>query len=395
MKFFVLLAFSLVLLLTTAFESGSGALQHASLKNNTARFRYGTVFEKRGSPSESELTLEDIESTCSEPSISNEEVFNDARLKGRQLASGMVANSYFLPHIMPLSPWDGELRAELQLWGWAETERPEKCDFRNGVGRLGLETAFANLVDVRGIQGINPRPSNEGSGTVCHLIRHYDSPAVLNRPAAGHPWPPRGQQVYNVNAREYTVTGAFFTIAVNRAAGLIAFIDRRSPVKAAEDLWNRKPSDDELPALRATSDVAWGLWNRRQGPDNPGLGRIKYFLIGPIVNYETTKIIMEICDEDRAPLWPGLDFNFPEQQALALLGSPNGRAVGFFLAQHKIQMGGKYFVSKVKLFNSDAVPSYPYALFTVQRIMITEDILVAPKIEKPQNAPGNVPGNGK
>ena len=36
----------------------------------------------------------------------------------------------------------------------------------------------------------------------------------------------------------------------------------------------------------------------------------------------------------------------------ANLGSPNGQAVGYFLAQHKAQLGGKY-VSKINIFKGD------------------------------------------
>jgi hypothetical protein len=35
------------------------------------------------------------------------------------------------------------------------------------------------------------------------------------------------------------------------------------------------------------------------------------------------------------------------------LGSPNGLAVGYFLAQHKRQLGGKY-VSKINVFKAVA-----------------------------------------
>jgi len=34
------------------------------------------------------------------------------------------------------------------------------------------------------------------------------------------------------------------------------------------------------------------------------------------------------------------------------VGSPNGQAVGYFLAQHKAQLGGKY-VSKINIFKGD------------------------------------------
>lgn len=44
------------------------------------------------------------------------------------------------------------------------------------------------------------------------------------------------------------------------------------------------------------------------------------------------------------------------------VGSPNGRAAGYFLMQHKEQLGGNKFISKVTVF----FPSLPYLVYYVE-----------------------------
>jgi hypothetical protein len=57
-----------------------------------------------------------------------------------------------------------------------------------------------------------------------------------------------------------TVTGAYSKIGINAKDGVIYFLQRKSPDKAAQDLWHVvEPVDAELPKLRASSDIAWGL----------------------------------------------------------------------------------------------------------------------------------------
>lgn len=49
-----------------------------------------------------------------------------------------------------------------------------------------------------------------------------------------------------------------------------------------------------------------------------------------------------------------------------LLGSPNGRAVGYFLAQHKAQIGGNRCVKTIRIFRGDAMTEMPNLLFAVE-----------------------------
>ncbi len=77
------------------------------------------------------------------------------------------------------------------------------------------------------------------------------------------------------------VTGATFEFAVN-SEGMIALMNVISAAYAAEKLtWGRKPALYELPQIRSTADIAWGLWNRVAGGN---LGNIKYLLVTQIMN---------------------------------------------------------------------------------------------------------------
>lgn len=138
------------------------------------------------------------------------------------------------------------------------------------------------------------------------------------------------------------MTGAKALIAANVVAGAITFLDVESAPSAAEILWKLKvPTPEELPELRAISDISWAFWNRAWSdrPENERkLGDIKYFLVHDIVNEETKYLIEKSITLYQPlygqppvtvlPQWPGLDFYVKEDAGKALLGSANGIAAG-------------------------------------------------------------------
>jgi hypothetical protein len=63
--------------------------------------------------------------------------------------------------------------------------------------------------------------------------------------------------------------------------------------------------------------------------------------------------------------WPGHDFDMDGDAGKVLLGSPVGRWAGCFLMQHKRQLGGSKFISKVRLFRSEKAGSLPCFRFYV------------------------------
>jgi hypothetical protein len=64
--------------------------------------------------------------------------------------------------------------------------------------------------------------------------------------------------------------------------------------------------------------------------------------------------------------WPGHEFSIDTDAGKALLGSPVGRWAGYFLMQHKWQLGGNKYISKLRVFKSEKEGNWPYFLFYVE-----------------------------
>lgn len=160
--------------------------------------------------------------------------------------------------------------------------------------------------------------------------------------------------------------------------------------------WRPTPVTNEaLPKLRSSSDLMYGLWHRETNQyTRKSIGK---FMSVAIVNEETLVIIsraraLRLSNPEKAydaPPWPGSDFELEFEQggeeeteaALALLGifrvltiqrnlnaipgSPNGLGAGYFLVQHKAQLGGVKFVYKICVFRGDNEITNPYLLFYI------------------------------
>lgn len=155
---------------------------------------------------------------------------------------------------------------------------------------------------------------------------------------------------------------------------------------AEKYIWHRKPATHELPQIRSISDIAWGMWNRA-GPNS--VKDIKYLLVTQIVNPRTREIITQAYRTLSPPkseheYWPGIEFAMDSTGGQAILGehttlsslaviniangilgSPVGRWTGYFLMQHKNQLGGNRFLSKVRVFKNEK-GSLPYLVFYVE-----------------------------
>ena len=92
-----------------------------------------------------------------------------------------------------------------------------------------------------------------------------------------------------------------------------------SPKTTAENIWNQVPSLNDLPKLRALSDVMWGLWNR----ENSNIKNIRYFWVQGVGNSKTKASIARALKNRGKTLekWPGTEFSMEEDEGLALLGT--------------------------------------------------------------------------
>lgn len=139
--------------------------------------------------------------------------------------------------------------------------------------------------------------------------------------------------------------------------------------------------------------MAWGVW-RRVHPGGQGLDNINLFLVSDITNDITKGLIAEALKtygleggQVRAatvPMWPGLTFNMDSEEGAAMLGkvqywqascltiftgSPNGIAIGYFLAQHKTQLGGNKYPHIVQIWTEN-VGGNSYMWFGVDDVPV-------------------------
>lgn len=109
-------------------------------------------------------------------------------------------------------------------------------------------------------------------------------------------------------------------IAVNPVGGVVFMQYVTSPATAALNVWNKKPSLDELPALRHLSDIMWGAWTL----DNGAIDKIKYFWVQGVGNRNTKAVIARALKAAGKELdkWPGTTLEMKDDGALAILGMP-------------------------------------------------------------------------
>ena len=128
------------------------------------------------------------------------------------------------------------------------------------------------------------------------------------------------QYYYDPTGNTMRCTGGQFTYGINPSAGAVYFLALTSPLTAARKLWEEEPEIDQLPTLRASSDFAWGAWNKVM--DANSVGVIKKIFNMYITNEATKAVIAEAAKrEGGGPVraWPGVDFDASEG-GLALLG---------------------------------------------------------------------------
>jgi hypothetical protein len=105
---------------------------------------------------------------------------------------------------------------------------------------------------------------------------------------------------------------------VNAPSGVFYFVSRENPVEAARKLWGRAPL---APDLRASSDLAWGLWNKQGGPSQ--LGDIRKMFSLYITNTKTQELILKAIAKQgvtNVKTWPGTDIDARSEEGLAIIG---------------------------------------------------------------------------
>ena len=110
-----------------------------------------------------------------------------------------------------------------------------------------------------------------------------------------------------------------------------------------------------FPWLEKLSDVAFLVFQQLMKETNQPTDRLKGFLRSGVVNTETlfvTTNALRLKPNALHPAWPGRDFGPQSDGFAALLASPNGRGVAWFLAQHKVQLGHKT-ISNIRVWGEE------------------------------------------
>jgi hypothetical protein len=170
-----------------------------------------------------------------------------------------------------------------------------------------------------------------GGANICYSFQHWDS----NKKDDKGNLVPKARQTYQVDGKQYRVrfcmrverkgtdpkqaTGAEMQIGVNPVGGVVFMQYVTSPATAALNVWNKKPSLDELPVLRHLSDIMWGAWNR----ENADISKIKYFWVQGVGNTNTKTLIARALKATGKELekWPGTTLDMTDDGALAILGT--------------------------------------------------------------------------
>lgn len=177
--------------------------------------------------------------------------------------------------------------------------------------------------------GVNGQPKVDGGKNVYYAVEHADR----NMKDENGSRVPIKDQKYKVDGKEYRMTEAKHEFIMNPSDGVILGLDLDGPSNAARRQWGREPNSDELPKLKALSDILWGYWTR----DNSNVKNIHYFWMMGVVNRDTNAILARALKNVKKELvsWPGVTFNMDTEEGRALLGRPTAPSLGGFLPSTK------------------------------------------------------------
>lgn len=219
-------------------------------------------------------------------------------------------------------------------------------------------SSYGIATALRGVGKSDRDREDGGKITVCdiaHTTRDLTEP---------NPFRDIDQQEYHLannwqNRGTRRVTGSVSTFGFSVEDGVIINLNIKSSVTAAKER-NPPVPDDQLPDLRALSDLQWAVWSSQATPNQ--IHKLEYYFVASIQNKITREIIRvalwEINGRQHVdpppPLkpWPGDWIPIYNPVAQAILGSPIGKTLGYFLTQHKAKLGNLW-VDGVYVFHGD------------------------------------------
>ncbi|KAJ4355814.1 Mitochondrial import inner membrane translocase subunit tim8 [Didymosphaeria variabile] len=255
--------------------------------------------------------------------LADDKTWDKFKCKGEQLVAAMKGSEEEAAKLMNLPHAQSEW-TELKTWAYTEAYASSiNCDLKS---YWAVESACKAL-------GLDTRPKMMGGANICYNFQHWDP----NKKDDKGNIVPKAKQTYQVDGKEYRATGAEMQIGINPVGGVVLMQYVTSPATAALNVWNKKATLDELPALRHLSDVMWGAWNR----ENADISKIKYFWVQGVGNTNSKAVIARALKAAGKELekWPGTTLDMTDNGALAILG--------------EIFRPGNKLIEKVQIFKND------------------------------------------
>ncbi|KAJ5663783.1 hypothetical protein N7507_004514 [Penicillium longicatenatum] len=161
-------------------------------------------------------------------------------------------------------------------------------------------------------------------------------------------------------------TAGFYIAVMNPAKGMLLAEYNESP-------WEMTKYDDQRqPPLTRWSDVNFLMWEQL-ARNKKELRNIKYLIRFHIVNTNTKAMINQALTITGTSLthYPGTVFPMSSDAGKAILGTPNGGGVAWFLVDHKNQLGVKE-VESVRVFKTDGSDGedWYHAIFNIQNAAV-------------------------
>ncbi|KAI9708119.1 MAG: hypothetical protein M1820_004323 [Bogoriella megaspora] len=179
---------------------------------------------------------------------------------------------------------------------------------------------------------------------------------------------------YNVDGEDFPATNAYYELSINPSSGCIAFENTKSPTAMATNKKGKKtkPVAEAAKMLGQMSDLGFLEYQHAAQSKNAPLDNLKYILRMTIYNLNTIDIFKRALGaqgHDYADLGSFADGSITIQMSTdegkAILGSPNGRAGAFILAQHQQAFGKRKTINSVRIWNEIGLPSVMFNVVDV------------------------------
>jgi hypothetical protein len=265
------------------------------------------------------------------------QAYDEALTKGRRVLAEMHTDDAAQSSHLDI--------AAFEQWGYSESDdtAPEQEAFSYLQGKMGVSSV-----------------DNE------RIFHVHEKPLLV-----------KGKHVPATNAK-------FFSI-INPSGGMIVGVENTSPTKQLRcgRIQGWQASDMMLPKLKFWSDVVYLQWkSKAQVTDD-----LKYIVRSHIVNTKTRAVAEHIVasktGKERWPAWGDASWDMGSDEAVALLGTPNGAGVAWLLAQHRKQLGHKT-IGRIRLIYNEKDPfesdrEIPSPVFELCDMSLTTDEIAAPR----------------